>query len=192
MKQIFPAPISLGTQTARTLIDRDPKKAIEPLEYVGSLAEAGLAELRALIFELRPESLATEGLVAALEKQVAAMRARHGISVQASLGLEPDLRLDYKEVLYRVAQEALHNTVKHARANRVSVDLSREKDQFRIRIEDDGIGFDTTGEFPGHLGLRSMAERTARVGGRLSIESSAGAGTTITVDVPAEPGHLPG
>ncbi|MGE3075599.1 MAG: GAF domain-containing protein [Dehalococcoidia bacterium] len=184
--------IALGTKTAHALIERDPRKAVEPLDYVGSLAEAGLAELRALIFELRPESLATEGLVAALDKQVSAMRARHGITVDANLSLEPDLRLDYKEVLYRVAQEALHNTVKHARANRVSVELVRVDDKIRIRIADDGIGFDTSGEFPGHLGLRSMAERTARVGGQLSIESSPGSGTTITVNVPAEPGHLPG
>ena len=184
--------IALGTRTARTLIDRDPKRAIEPLEYVNTLAEAGLAELRALIFELRPESLAMEGLVAALEKQFAALKARHGIAVEADLCLEPDLRLDYKEVLYRVGQETLHNTVKHARAKHVRVELRREGDRVLLRIADDGIGFDPSGEFPGHLGLRSMAERTARVGGHLSIESEPGKGTTITVDVPAEAGHLPG
>ncbi|MEO8540540.1 MAG: GAF domain-containing protein [bacterium] len=184
--------ISLGTRTARALVEKDPARAIEPLEYVSSLAEAGLAELRALIFELRPESLSTEGLVAALEKQFAALQARHGIEVDAELCLEPDLRLDLKEVLYRVGQEALHNTVKHARATHVTVSLAPDAGQVVLQITDNGIGFDTSGEFPGHLGLRSMAERTARVGGQLQITSAPGDGTAIRLAVPHIPGHLPG
>ncbi len=184
--------ISLGARTARALVERDPARAIEPLDYVGTLAEAGLAELRALIFELRPESLAMEGLVAALEKQFAALHARHGITVAPDLCLEPDLRLDLKEVLYRVGQEALHNTVKHARASHVTVRLAVQPGQVELEVTDNGIGFDTSGEFPGHLGLRSMAERTARAGGALNIESAPGSGTRIRVSVPATPGHLPG
>ncbi len=184
--------ISLGTRTARALLDKDPSRASEPLDYVGTLAEAGLAELRALIFELRPESLATEGLVAALEKQFAALHARHGITVDPQLCLEPDLRLDLKEVLYRVGQEALHNTVKHARANHVTVRLAHEGGRVVLEIQDNGIGFDTSSEFPGHLGLRSMAERTSRVGGVLEIESAPGSGTKITLSVPDVPGHMPG
>jgi len=183
--------ISLGSRTARTLVERDPAAAIEPLEYVNTLAEAGLAELRALIFELRPESLATEGLIAALEKQFASLRARHGIEVDAHLSWEPDLRLDLKEVLYRVGQEAMHNTVKHARATQVTVRLREEAGSHRLEITDNGQGFDTSGEFPGHLGLRSMSERAARAGGRFDIESTA-AGTRVVVSVPAIPGHLPG
>jgi signal transduction histidine kinase len=184
--------ISLGTRTARALIERDPKRAMEPLEYVGTLAEAGLAELRALIFELRPESLALEGLVAALEKQFAALHARHGIEVTADLGAEPDLRLDLKEVLYRVGQEAVHNTVKHAKARHVTVKLAGDADHVSLYVADDGIGFDPSGEFPGHLGLRSMSERAARVGGRLKIESSPGSGSSVTLQVPWIRGHLPG
>ena len=77
--------IALGARTARTLLDRgDPGRIAEPLDYVLSLAEAGLDEMRALIFELRSESLESEGLVAALEKQAAALRARHGIKVRLS------------------------------------------------------------------------------------------------------------
>ena len=72
-----------------------------------SLAEAGLTEMRALIFELRPEALEQEGLVAALEKQVATVRARHGIEVVAALGDPGDVPLAVEEALYRIAQEAL-------------------------------------------------------------------------------------
>ena len=81
--------IALGARTARKLVDQNPKLLADPLDYVLSLAEAGLAEMRALIFELRPESLETEGLVAALEKQAAALRARHEIEVSTSLCEEP-------------------------------------------------------------------------------------------------------
>jgi signal transduction histidine kinase len=109
--------ISLGAHTARTLLERDPGKLAEPLGYVLSQAETALMEMRALIFELRPESLETEGLVAALSRQAVALHARHGIEVSAELGDEPDLPLKVKQELYRFAQEALHNTVKHARAN---------------------------------------------------------------------------
>ncbi len=183
--------ISLGTRTAKTLLERDPARVGEPLEYVSGLAEAGLAELRALIFELRPESLEAEGLVAAFEKQFAAMHARHGIDMTTRLDGEPDLRLDLKEVLYRIGQEAMHNTVKHARATRAWVTLTREDGRVTLEVRDNGVGFDPSGEFPGHLGLRSMTERATSSGGTLSIESEPGVGTTIRISVPAIPGHLP-
>src|SRR5438876_721687 len=111
--------IKLGAHTAREALDSDPVEAIAPLEYVIALTEAGLAEMRALIFELRPESLATEGAIAALTKQVAILRTRYKLSVDAQLGEEPALSLERKQALYRIAQEALHNIVKHARARTV-------------------------------------------------------------------------
>jgi signal transduction histidine kinase len=178
--------IGLGAQTARALLERDPSRAVDPLNYVLQLAEAGLAEMRALIFELRPESLATEGLVAALEKQTAATRARYGISVAADLPSEPDLPLAEKEALYRIAQEAMHNTVKHARATRIELTLD-PRTTVLLRVRDDGVGFDPEGSFPGHLGLRSMRERIERLGGTLSIESTRGQGTTITATLPGVP-----
>jgi signal transduction histidine kinase len=168
------------------LLERDPSRAVDPLNYVLQLAEAGLAEMRALIFELRPESLATEGLVAALEKQTAATRARYGISVAADLPSEPDLPLAEKEALYRIAQEAMHNTVKHARATRIELTLD-PRTTVLLRVRDDGVGFDPEGSFPGHLGLRSMRERIERLGGTLSIESTRGQGTTITATLPGVP-----
>ena len=91
-----------------------------------ALAEAGLAEMRALIFELRPESLAAEGLIAALTKQVDVLRTRYKLSVDAQLGEEPPLSLEDKQALYRIAQEALHNIVKHAHARTVLLRLSRQ------------------------------------------------------------------
>jgi GAF domain-containing protein len=176
--------IALGAKTARTQLDRDPSKVAEPLDYVLTLAEAGLAELRSLIFELRPESLEMEGIIAALQKQFAALQARHGIEVVAELGDEPDLPIELKEVIFRVAQEALHNTVKHARATRVEVRLEQKPGSIALCVADDGQGFDPNGDFPGHLGLRSMAERALNVGGSVSIDSGAGRGTEIRLEIP--------
>jgi signal transduction histidine kinase len=176
--------IALGTKTARTLLDRDPTRLAGPLDYILQLAEAGLTEMRALIFELRPESLATEGLVAALGKQTAALSARHGLAVEADLGTEPDLPLETKEALYRIAQEALHNVAKHARARNAEVRLHLNDNACVLEICDDGVGFDAGGSFPGHLGLRSMHERAARLGGTLAIESAPGTGTRLTARVP--------
>lgn len=177
--------IALGSKAARErLEDGDPEQLAEPLDYVLSLAEAGMAEMRALIFELRPESLESEGLVAALEKQVAALEARHGIEVEHDLCEEPSAPLPAKETVYRIAQEALHNVVKHARAKRVRLTLECDLQRIGIEVSDDGLGFDSQDDFPGHLGLRSMRERAARSGGTFEIESVPGEGTRVRVRIP--------
>ena len=171
--------IALGARTARTLLDRDPAKAAEPVDYVLSLAEAGLAEMRALIFELRPESLEIEGLVAALDKQIAATAARHGIEVNADLVEEPEMSLAQKEIFYRIGQEALHNVVKHAHASKATVRLARDNGSFVLEVGDNGVGFDVSQNFPGHMGLVSMSERASSIGARLEVESAPGKGTVI-------------
>jgi len=131
----------------------------------------------ALIFELRPESLESEGLVAALGKQAEALEARHGIEVRAHLCDEPEAAPATREALYRIAQEALHNVVKHARASRVDLTLRCDGRHMTLAVSDDGAGFDPGGEFPGRLGLRSMHERAARLGGKLRVRSAPGRGT---------------
>lgn len=176
--------ISLGTHTALTLFDTDQQKVREALNYVLSQAQAGLTEMRALIFELRPESLEMEGLVSALTKQTAALHARYGLDVEVSLCDEPDVSLSIKEVLYRIAQEALQNAVKHAQANRLEVCLACEPEFLRLEVRDNGVGFDPTAAYPGHLGLRSMRERAERAGGKLDIESTPGRGTQIRARFP--------
>ena len=176
--------ITLGSDAALTLLERDPDRVAEALRYVRSLAEAGLAEMSALIFELRPESLENEGLVAALEKQAGSLRARHEVEVYAALCEEPDVLLEAKETLYRIAQEALRNTVKHAHAGNVELKLECDTESIVLEIDDDGAGFDPSGSFPGHLGLKSMRERAERLGGRLEIESRLGEGTRIRARVP--------
>ena len=176
--------ITLGTKTARALLKRNPEQVADTLEYVLSLAKAGQAEMRALIFELRPESLEKEGLVIALEKQADALKSRHEIEVVTTLCSEPETSPEVKEAVYRIVQEALHNIVKHARASNVEIRMGCTLEQLTFEISDDGVGFDVRGDFPGHMGLRSMHERAARLGGMLEVSSSPGKGTCIRARIP--------
>ena len=181
--------IALGATAARRRLDMDPARLGESLDYVLTLADAALTEMRALIFELRPEALEKEGLVAALSRHAAAMQARHEIAVETAFCEEPDVPLAAKEALYRIAQEAMHNTVKHARATRISLVLAHSPDGLVLEVRDDGIGFDATGSFPGHLGLVSMRERVAHLGGAVDVESAPGCGTVVraAISVGASP-----
>jgi signal transduction histidine kinase len=176
--------IALNASTADELFEVQPEQARGLLTDVLGLAEAALAELQALIFELRPESLEREGLVGALEKQAAAARARHGLQVRLEASSEPDLPQPAKEALYRVAQEALHNAAKHARAREVMVMLEVGASAVGLLVADDGRGFDPRRDFPGHLGLQSMRERAVAVGGTLEIESAPGNGTRVRASIP--------
>jgi signal transduction histidine kinase len=176
--------ISLGAHTAREALSGEPEQATASLDYVIGLAEAGLAEMRALIFELRPESLASEGLVAAISKQVEVLRSRYRLTVEASFDDEPDVSLETKYALYRISQEALHNIIKHARATTVLLSLTCRGQTLSLDVRDDGLGFDPNGHFPGHLGLQSMQARAKRAGGALTIESRTGQGTHLVARIP--------
>jgi len=175
--------IALGARTARTQLERDPAKVAEPLDYVLSLAEAGLAEMRALIFELRPESLQNEGLLGALTKVSDAVRTRHKLDIVTSFCSEPDISLDAKEMLYRITQEAIYNVIKHASATRIEITLMMKDGKLILEVRDNGKGFDPQGSFPGHLGLQSMRERVANCNGELLIISQPGQGTTVKVEL---------
>ena len=179
--------IGLGARTARMVAKQDPSMLDEPLDYILSLAEAGLTEMRALIFELRPESLEQEGLITTLNKQALSLSARYSIQVDTQFCSEPQLPLDEKESLYRIAREALHNTVKHAQATVVRLAMVETELGYRLEIEDNGLGFDSNQTFAGHLGLKSMRERTTGLGGTLDITSTVGVGTRIAVTIPIQP-----
>jgi PAS domain S-box-containing protein len=176
--------IALGSRTARQLMDHDPIKAAESLEYCITLADAGLAEMRALIFELRPESLELEGIVAALLKQTAALRARYSIQIEECYCEEPQVTLSTKETIFRIAQEALHNIIKHTHATQVELQLDQTNDLLVLEVKDNGRGFEISNSYPGHLGMKSMQERVDQAKGSFEIESSPGQGTAIRVQIP--------
>jgi len=162
-------------------------RVLEPMEYVLKLSEAALAEMRALIFELRPESLQQEGLLVAFQKQSEAICARHRIDVKVDLGnTEPPAPLVVKEALYRIGLEALQNTIKHANATLVELRLRVLDEHVVLEIKDNGRGFDTRHKYPGHFGLYTMRERAEQFGGTLDLMSVLHEGTTVQVRLPLQ------
>jgi signal transduction histidine kinase len=157
------------------------------LETVNELALAALDDLRALIFELYPTLLHSEGLVAMVRQAAASAASRLGLAVTVAA---PDVRLDIDADVeldaHRLVQEALHNCLKHAGATSVSVRIGpdpADATTLLLEVVDDGRGFDPGGAAPG-LGLVSMRERAERLGGRLTITSCPGAGTAVRAVVP--------
>jgi signal transduction histidine kinase len=143
-----------------------------------------MEEMRALILELRPESLERDGLTSALRKLAEATQHRSRLIVQAHVCSEPAISLEAKQAFYRIAQEALHNAVKHASATMLDLTLETTDEAVILTVGDDGVGFDPDGSYPGHLGLRSMRERITRLGGDLSITSAPGQGATVRATLP--------
>jgi signal transduction histidine kinase len=176
--------IALGSQTALEMLNRDSGSVREPLEYVLQLADVGLAEIRALILELRPELLEMEGVAGALSKAAETVRTRHGIAVETFFDDIPVTHVDVQQALYRIGQEALHNSVRHAGARHLEIRLTTVGSTIALDVIDDGIGFRPDDPFPGHLGLRSMRERALAVGGSLDVTSNPGGGTHVMARVP--------
>jgi len=146
-----------------------------------------LAEMRALIFELRPGALAEEGLVAGLAKQASALSAREGLVIEVEgPGERLPLGPEVEEQLYRLGQEALANVVKHAQAGSATVRIAAKDDTVLMEVSDDGRGFDPARVGREHFGLRSMRGRVADLGGRLEVTSALGRGTVLHVEVPAQ------
>ena len=176
--------MTLVSRSIEMLLDRDPAAARAQLGQLRDLQREALAEMRALIFELRPGNLEQDGLTRALRTHTAALQGRIGLPVVVESTVEERLPVQIEEVLYRIAQEALHNVVKHANARQVRVEVGRIAKGVRLRITDDGKGFDPERVPDGHLGLAGMRARAAKIGARFSCRSVPGEGTTIEVVVP--------
>ncbi|HEY4633899.1 MAG TPA: GAF domain-containing protein, partial [Candidatus Limnocylindrales bacterium] len=178
--------MTLVSRSIELLLERDPAAAREQLGQLRDLQREALAEMRALIFELRPGNLEQDGLVRALKTHTAALQGRVGLPIVVESDLAGRLPLEVEEVLYRVAQEALHNVVKHAAARQVRLGIRETTGGVALRIEDDGKGFDPAAVPDGHLGLAGMRARADRLGATFACVSRPGGGTTIEVTVPAD------
>ena len=175
--------------------DGDPLAARRRVREARDIAASTLAAVHNLARELRPSALDHLGLAAALEHHAREYAARHGLELDFQASGMDGLRLlpQVETALYRIVQEALTNVARHAEARHVAVVLERRRDRVLAIVEDDGRGFDPErvdadpGENRG-LGLFGMRERAALVGGSLTVESSAGGGTTVFVEVPVDKG----
>ncbi|MGV9574520.1 sensor histidine kinase, partial [Streptomyces nigra] len=176
----------LTAQAATALVDRDPARAKGELHQVAALAAEAADELRAAVVELRPAALDEDGLVATLRTQIQVLDRAHSARVTfAGRGVKA-LPAAQEEALLRVAQEALHNALRHSGAEHVDVTLDRRGAGAVLRVTDDGRGFDprTVRRAGRHLGLVSMRDRASGVGGTLTVESEPDKGTTIEMEVP--------
>ncbi|MFE7272839.1 GAF domain-containing sensor histidine kinase [Streptomyces sp. NPDC057623] len=178
--------LRLTAQAAAALIDRDPSRAKGELHQVAALAAEAADELRAAVVELRPAALDEDGLVATLRTQIQVLDRAHSARVTFTGRGVKALPAAQEEAVLRVAQEALHNALRHSAAEHVDVSLDRRGSGAVLRVTDDGNGFDPKAirRAGRHLGLVSMRDRTSGVGGTLTVESAPGKGTTIEMEVP--------
>ncbi|HYM84213.1 MAG TPA: GAF domain-containing protein, partial [Candidatus Dormibacteraeota bacterium] len=183
--------MTLVTRSIELLMARDPAAAAEKLAALRELQRDALAEMRSLIFELRPGSLEQDGLVRALRTHAAALEGRVGMPILIEADDVPRLPIAVEDATYRIAQEALHNVVKHAGAREVRLRLSVRDERLMVAIEDDGQGFDPASVPAGHVGLAGMRARAERVGGTLAISSRRGSGTRIELELPVSPPEQP-
>jgi signal transduction histidine kinase len=170
--------------TQMALASEKTEVAAENLQELRHMAREAMLDMRMLIFELHPPTLKQKGLAGALQARLEAVETRSGIQTEFQIEGEKRLPLPIEEELYRIAQEALTNAVRHARAQRVTIRLYTDGGRLYMEVQDDGTGFDlATAEQSGGMGLRSIKERVRRINGELTLESLPGEGTTLRVGV---------
>jgi signal transduction histidine kinase len=169
---------------AENLLDLNHNSCLVPrLESIRNLAERGVAETRNMALLLRPSMLDDFGLVPALNWQAKETAKRTGLRVQVvAPDMQQELPEEHKTCIYRVVQEALNNVARHAQASAVQISLQQHPGELQLSIQDDGTGFDA--QRVRGLGLLGIEERTRHLGGRFGIDSQAGRGTLLRINLP--------
>jgi signal transduction histidine kinase len=163
------------------LWDRDQEEAKRSLEDLRRLTRGAMAEMRALLAELRPSTLTDSDLGDLLRLLGNSLSGRTNLPVEINAAGEFTLPAEVQVAFYRLCQEALNNVAKHAQANKVVISLKQDGDLIELCIRDDGRGFDPTKTLSGHYGLSMMRERAESAGVQLSVKSEAGLGTELTI-----------
>ncbi len=179
--------ITLQLETADALLDANPDNARSAVQKALALTRANLEEARRSVLDLRAAPLERRTFCEALTDLVAQYGAEWNLETQFDvIGGNHPLPVRIESGLYRMAQEALTNVVRHANAQHVRVELTTMPDQVVLLIEDDGQGFDTEALAKGRFGLVGLNERARLIGGTLEVCSVPGEGTVLTVIVPLE------
>lgn len=178
--------LRLSADSAGTLLAEGSDRAAGELDTVRKLAAEVAEELRAIVEGLRPPELSGDGLDVALRKQAELLNRVHTARVRFVGGPVPRLTPAREEAAYRIAQEALHNALRHADAAHIDVDLLCDKESVVLAVSDDGRGFrpDEMADSARRLGLSSMRERARTVGGSVAVATRPGGGTTVRLEVP--------
>jgi signal transduction histidine kinase len=176
--------MNLTVQSARLLLERDPDRTASQLGRLEELAASAMGEIQTLVSQLRPTSIAEEGLPVALRRLAAERLVRHGLDVTVEVNGERVLAETVAAGLYRIAQEALTNVAKHAGTQQATLRLNLAPGVTFLEVEDCGLGFDPQSALSplGHLGLAGMAEQARELDWKLSVESRPGHGTRVRVE----------
>jgi signal transduction histidine kinase len=158
-------------------------KVRDNLQQLESNAAQALKEMRLLLYQLRPAALQHGSLAAAIDDRFNLVERRLGLQATCSIAADVELGAAVEDMLYRVVLEALNNSLKHANATTVQVDLGRDQTRLYLSIQDDGQGFDVEQVHVG-MGLSGMQERVAQFGGQLGIGVRPGQGTEVRVVIP--------
>jgi signal transduction histidine kinase len=177
--------ISLYADAIRMAIQANkPQSITNNLEELIRSSRDAMADMRLLIFQLRPPILDEEGLVAALQSRFDSVESRAGFMIYFQAEGKFDLSADQETELYWIAQEILNNVIKHAQANEVKIELVGDEGCLRMTIEDNGVGFDPiTSEESGGQGLRNIQERAEKIGATCTITSAPGQGSKISIEM---------
>jgi signal transduction histidine kinase len=175
--------MNLAARSAGMLLDKEPPRAASQLLRIEELAASALRDIQSLVSQLRPRSIAEEGLLTALRRLAAEQQVRNGLQVTLEIHGERTLPETVATGLFSIAHEALINVSKHSGVCEVVVRLHGNKGRSYLEIEDHGLGFDPDAirDQRGHLGLASMSEQACEIGWSLSVESRRGQGTRIRV-----------
>lgn len=184
-QQVFALAMQLGS--ARACLPQDPQRAETHLARAAELAHQVQAELAGLIQALRPLRVQEQGLARALQALAGEWSLQTGVAVEIQVQEAGGLPPRVEQAFFRVAQEALANVARHSGARAVSLSLAREGKQVRLRVADDGSGFDPEAAQAKGMGLRNMRERMEGVGGSLFIDTAVGRGTRLLAVWPAVP-----
>lgn len=184
--------IAMRLNIARRLVQRDVQQALEELEKIEDLAHRTVKEIRHMLFTLRPLVLETQGLPAALQAMADKMREtfNQNVIIEVDESVLPQLEVGKQGVIFSIAEEAVNNARKHARAANIWVRLRPiQNDILLLEIQDDGVGFDVKSvmqsyEKRGSLGMINLTERTELINGVLNILSAPGKGTRVQVFIP--------
>jgi signal transduction histidine kinase len=172
---------SIIAEVLPRLWEKNPEEGRRRLEEIRQLTRGALAEMRTLLFELRPSALADADTSHLMHQLVESLSGRLRIPVDVQIDKDCPLPPDVKVAFYRIAQEALNNIIKHSGATAAKVVLNCRPSGVFLSINDNGTGFDPATGRPGSLGVGIMHDRAAEIGASLIVESKVGAGSTVTV-----------
>jgi signal transduction histidine kinase len=178
--------LSLTARAAARHLATDPDRAADELNEIADLSRQAMTELRAVVDGLRTPDVDRDGLLPAIRSLADLLSRVHHIEIEVVCDGEPDLEGRAEHEVFRIVQEALTNAVRHSQAGKVTVSVANG-DGLAVSIKDDGMGFepDARSSRGKRLGLTSMRDRAYALGGRLTIDSAPGRGSTVRLEVPA-------